>query len=223
MDWFCQAPSPPRIPSAPTAQPSQQGFTLIEVLVSVVLVSIALAAVLPAVIVSAANQINTQRIEQADALGFGAVSELRAIVESGEYELADLPAAGDPSDPFAGTLETPSESNYTIQTVMIAGTQTALGSTCGANGDAPCAFCAKVRVFHSFFYEDTSDDCTGDECDEVVSATSTGIAGINASRSRPLAVYGPFEFKQPPGQLDLADLATFVAPLEANPDLCQAV
>ncbi len=225
MDWFRQTPTRP-IPLPVTDQPQQQGFTLIEVLVSVVLVSIALAAILPSVIVSAANQINTQRIEEADALAFGAVSELRTLVESGEYEEDDLPTEGDPFDPTAGDVENvalnseSSTNNYRVQVVRIAGTSA--GNTCGANDDAPCAFCAKVRVFHRFFYEDASDDCSDHECDEVVSASATGIAGINASRSRPLAVYGPFEFKQSSDELDLEGLAEFLTPL-AGTDLCQGV
>lgn len=69
----------------------QQGFTLIECLVAIVMVALVSGLIAPVLIVSVATRINSQRSEQALALAQQEIDTVRQLLEWGEYEVDDLP------------------------------------------------------------------------------------------------------------------------------------
>ncbi|MBE9112203.1 type II secretion system protein [Nodosilinea sp. LEGE 07298] len=80
----------------PRAQAQQQGFTLIECLVAIVMVALVSSAIAPALVISVATRVHSQRAEQALALAQSEIESTRVLVERGGYTAAVLPplAAG---------------------------------------------------------------------------------------------------------------------------------
>jgi prepilin-type N-terminal cleavage/methylation domain-containing protein len=74
-----------------------QGFTLIECLVAIVMVAIVASAIAPAMVLSVATRVHSQKSEQALALAQSEIDSTRVFVErGGDYDVAALPplAAG---------------------------------------------------------------------------------------------------------------------------------
>lgn len=61
----------------------KSGFTMVEVLVSLLIVSIALAAIAPALALSVLSRVHSQRLEQAGFLARQELDRVRAIVDNG--------------------------------------------------------------------------------------------------------------------------------------------
>ncbi|MEA5451358.1 prepilin-type N-terminal cleavage/methylation domain-containing protein [Leptolyngbya sp. CCNP1308] len=82
--------------NSPRAQAQQQGFTLIECLVAIVMVALVSSAIAPALVISVATRVHSQRAEQALALAQSEIENTRVVVERGGYAAAALPplAAG---------------------------------------------------------------------------------------------------------------------------------
>lgn len=76
-----------------TASSEDQGFTLLEVLVAILIIVLAASIITPAIIVSISSRLQAQRIEQANKLAQAEVDRVRSIVErgAGSYATADLP------------------------------------------------------------------------------------------------------------------------------------
>lgn len=73
----------------PRAQ--EQGLTLIECLVAIVVVGLVSSAIAPALVLSVATRVHSQKAEQALALAQSQIDSTRVLVERGEYTVADLP------------------------------------------------------------------------------------------------------------------------------------
>lgn len=70
---------------------SEQGFTLLETLVAIVIIAIVSAAIAPPILLATATRVQNQRVEQATQLARGEVDRIRLLVEQGQYQPADLP------------------------------------------------------------------------------------------------------------------------------------
>lgn len=73
----------------PKAQ--QQGFTLIECLVAIIMVALVASAIAPAMVISVATRVHSQKSEQALALAQSQIDSTRVLVERGGYNVAALP------------------------------------------------------------------------------------------------------------------------------------
>jgi prepilin-type N-terminal cleavage/methylation domain-containing protein len=81
-----------RRPPKPTQKPDQtSGFTLIESLVAVIIVSITVVSVLPPIFWATATRVQNRRAEQAVQLAQGEIERVRTLVERGNYTALDLP------------------------------------------------------------------------------------------------------------------------------------
>ena len=78
-----------------TAHPnSQAGLTLIECLVAIVMVAIVGAIIAPAMVLSVATRVQSQRASQALDIAQSEIDQIRLILEQGDdYTAADLPPA----------------------------------------------------------------------------------------------------------------------------------
>jgi prepilin-type N-terminal cleavage/methylation domain-containing protein len=69
------------------------GFTLIESLVAVIIVSLTVVSVLPPIFWATATRVQNRRAEQAVQLAQSEIERIRTLVERGSYKLEDLPPA----------------------------------------------------------------------------------------------------------------------------------
>lgn len=78
----------------PPAQRQQrdQGLTLIECLVAIVVVSITLIAITPPIFFITATRVQSRKAEQALQVGQAEIDRVRAVVERGVYTASELPA-----------------------------------------------------------------------------------------------------------------------------------
>jgi prepilin-type N-terminal cleavage/methylation domain-containing protein len=81
---------------------SEQGLTLVECLVAIVIIAIVSAAIAPPILLAAATRLQNQRVEQATQLARGEVDRIRLLVERGQYQTADLPPSS-AQNPIRGT------------------------------------------------------------------------------------------------------------------------
>lgn len=70
---------------------SEQGFSLLEALVAIMVIAIILAVIAPPILLAAATRIRNQRVEQATQLARGEIDRIRLLVERGQYSTTDLP------------------------------------------------------------------------------------------------------------------------------------
>lgn len=82
---------PLRDPSAQRAK-RDQGLSLIECLVAIVVVSITLIAITPPIFFITATRVQSRKAEQALQVAQAEIDRVRAVVERGVYTDADLPA-----------------------------------------------------------------------------------------------------------------------------------
>ncbi|HZG37102.1 MAG TPA: prepilin-type N-terminal cleavage/methylation domain-containing protein [Nodosilinea sp.] len=86
----------------------EQGLTLIECLVAIVMVALVSSAIAPAMILSVATRVHSQKSEQALALAQSEIDSVRVLVERGGYAVADLPASAPTvSDKDVATAQAP--------------------------------------------------------------------------------------------------------------------
>ncbi|MBD2035095.1 type II secretion system protein [Leptolyngbya sp. FACHB-321] len=81
---------PQRAPSAQLAK-RDQGLSLIECLVAIVVVSITLIAITPPIFFITATRVQSRKAEQALQVAQAEIDRVRAVVERGVYTAADLP------------------------------------------------------------------------------------------------------------------------------------
>ncbi|PSN20095.1 hypothetical protein C7271_03885 [filamentous cyanobacterium CCP5] len=67
------------------------GLTLIECLVAIVVTGLVVGLISPAVVISVATRVNSQKTEQALKTAQSEIDRVRAIVERGSYQVSDLP------------------------------------------------------------------------------------------------------------------------------------
>ncbi|OUC13773.1 MAG: hypothetical protein B0A82_15870 [Alkalinema sp. CACIAM 70d] len=152
---------------------SEQGLTLIESLVAIVVISITLVAITPPIFFATATRIQNRRAEQGLALAQGEVERVRTIVERGQYFDTDLPA------PVAGAL---SNTSPMPPTAALTGLRT-VSATCSETApSAQPSLTQYVRV-------DVDGDCTPDFLVQTFRTAGTSIQSTdNAGNPINLAV-----------------------------------
>lgn len=164
-------------------QPSASGFSLVEVLASLVIVFAALAALSPSIILAAATRVHTQRVEAATNLAYQALDDARATLDRGPetYALTDIPpvVAGYPAvgAPPAGAVTQIGE--YYVQTFRDAGWQCP-----PPNATLPCVFNMGVRVYSQAAYSSGTYSGTSDVT--PLSGSVSGAQAVLRARERPL-------------------------------------
>ncbi|MFS8894984.1 prepilin-type N-terminal cleavage/methylation domain-containing protein [Synechococcus sp. R3-13] len=159
-----------------------EGFTLIEVLASVVIVALAMAALAPALTLIAYRRAMTERIEVANQLARAEVDRIRTLVDlelaanpvafQNPAQLARLPRVGaNPlaSTPAPATMDT-NGANYSIRLAQIQlpgrnPEEYVIQTFRSGGGDCidrrnntviagvPCTFLMGVRVYHRFSFD----------------------------------------------------------------------
>lgn len=81
---------------------SEQGFTLLETLVAILIITVVGAAIAPPILLSAATRTQNQRVEQATQLARGEMDRIKLLVERGDYQTANLPPSSG-SNPIQNT------------------------------------------------------------------------------------------------------------------------
>jgi prepilin-type N-terminal cleavage/methylation domain-containing protein len=71
---------------------SEQGLTLIECLVAMVIITITVVAITPPIFLATASRIQSRRAEQANQIAQKEIDRVRGIVERGDYKEENLPA-----------------------------------------------------------------------------------------------------------------------------------
>ncbi|MBD2428803.1 type II secretion system protein [Phormidium sp. FACHB-1136] len=84
---------PPKRSPAPPSAPDQ-GLTLIECLVAIVMVALVAGSIAPVMVISVASRVNSQKAEQALGLAQAEIERTRSLVEQGVYATANLPPIG---------------------------------------------------------------------------------------------------------------------------------
>lgn len=84
---------PPKPPS-PQPAPPEQGLTLIECLVAIVMVALVAGSIAPVMVISVASRVNSQKAEQALGIAQAELDRTRTLVAQGNYATADLPPVG---------------------------------------------------------------------------------------------------------------------------------
>ncbi|MFS8779726.1 prepilin-type N-terminal cleavage/methylation domain-containing protein [Synechococcus sp. W55.1] len=159
-----------------------EGFTLIEVLASVVIVALAMAALAPALTLIAYRRAMTERVEVANQLAQAEVDRIRTLVDlelaanpvafQNPAQLARLPRVGaNPlaSTPAPATMDT-NGANYSIRLAQIQlpgrnPEEYVIQTFRSGGGDCidrrnntviagvPCTFLMGVRVYHRFSFD----------------------------------------------------------------------
>jgi len=189
---------PPKRSPAPPSAPDQ-GLTLIECLVAIVMVALVAGSIAPVMVISVASRVNSQKAEQALGLAQAEIERTRSLVEQGSYATANLPPIGstassavkeneDISSVLGPNLSVTNSTNFAftvpvdvngdgindfrVQRFRSAGYTQASAST-------PIAFNMGVRVY------DISATGTGNLPTDVASIGLTG--GTGERTQRPLA------------------------------------
>jgi prepilin-type N-terminal cleavage/methylation domain-containing protein len=166
-------------------QHQAEGFTLIEVLASVVLVALAMAALAPTLTVIAYRRAMSERVELANRLAQEEVDRIRTLVDielaanprafEDPDQLARLPKVG--ANPLANTppptnmntdganysirlaqVQVPGRNpeEYVIQTFRDAGAPCIDRRENRVIQGVPCSFLMGVRVYHRFSFDPTT-------------------------------------------------------------------
>jgi prepilin-type N-terminal cleavage/methylation domain-containing protein len=72
---------------------TDQGLTLLECLVAIVVVSITMVSITPPIFWATATRVQNRRAEQAQALAQAQIDQVRTLVERGSYKYSQLPPA----------------------------------------------------------------------------------------------------------------------------------
>lgn len=68
---------------------SQQGFTLLESLIAIMVITVVIAALTPPIFLSVATRVQNRKAEQAMQLAQGEIDRVRRLVERGDYTIFD--------------------------------------------------------------------------------------------------------------------------------------
>jgi prepilin-type N-terminal cleavage/methylation domain-containing protein len=212
--------------SRPT--PQEQGLTLIECLVAIVMVALVAGSIAPVMIISVASRVNSQKAEQALGLAQAEIERTRTLVEQGNYTNANLPPVGNNasgvvpenadissvlgpdlsvtnSTSFAFTvpvdINSDGRNDFRVQRFRSAGYTTGAAST-------PVAFTMGVRVY------DAQVTGTGNLPTDEASIGPTG--GTGERTQRPLAaLYTTIAVGDQEGSL--CDLIRYINSQQASP------
>jgi prepilin-type N-terminal cleavage/methylation domain-containing protein len=180
-------------------QQQAEGFTLIEVLASVVLVALAMAALAPTLTVIAYRRAMSERVELANRLAQEEVDRIRTLVDielsddprafQNSAQLARLPKVG--ANPLANTppptnmdtegdnysirvarVQVPGRNpeEYVIQTFRDRGRECIDRRSRTIIAGVPCSFMMGVRVYHRFSFDPNTRQALPGLRTETVSA-----------------------------------------------------
>lgn len=83
----------PRATNARQPQSSEQGLSLIECLIAIIIIALTVVAILPPIMLATATRIQARRADQANQIAQGEIDRIRTIVERGSYYINQLPEA----------------------------------------------------------------------------------------------------------------------------------
>ncbi|MGI0490410.1 type II secretion system protein [Alkalinema pantanalense CENA528] len=159
---------------------SEQGLTLIESLVAIVVISITLVAITPPIFFATATRIQNRRAEQGLALAQGEVERVRTIVERGQYFDTDLPA------PVTGAL---SNTNPAPPTTALTGLRKASNVNLQNNTTCTEASPSGQPSLTQYVKVDVDGDCTADFLIQTFRTAGTSIQSTdNAGNPTNLSV-----------------------------------
>ena len=75
------------------SHPAEQGLTIIECLVAIVIITLTVVAITPPIMLATATRIQSRKVEKANQVAQGELDRVRLLVERGSYQIADLPGA----------------------------------------------------------------------------------------------------------------------------------
>jgi prepilin-type N-terminal cleavage/methylation domain-containing protein len=146
---------------------STSGFTLIESLVAIIVISVTVVAISPPIFWAAATRVQNRRAEQALSIAQSSIDEVRAKIERGSYTLNELPevapaaAAGVRPYPSRGPAPNAQWSSAKRCTIPALNTVSNLSSTqknyppidqylaVDTDGDAACEPDFLVQIFRN--------------------------------------------------------------------------
>ncbi len=146
-------------PSAKLKHQSEQGFTLVESLMGMVIISIVVVAMTPPILLTVGTRVQNRRAEQAMQLAQGEIDRVRVLVEQSKYKTDDvLPAAVDkdvlkidnPIESVAAPKTPPDDiikSENKSCTNLYAGAQIAVAKTLRVDIDRDCKKDFLVQTF----------------------------------------------------------------------------
>ncbi len=102
---------------AASSRRSDQGLTLIEGLVAIVVVSITLVSITPPIFWATGTRVQNRRAEQALQLAQGEIDRVRTIVDQGQATLKLLPPVGADNIRLANSVAAPTSAKSGIVTV----------------------------------------------------------------------------------------------------------
>lgn len=209
----------------------EQGLTLIECLVAIMMVAIVASAIAPALVISVATRVQSQKAEQALALAQSEIDRVRLLVERKEATLDNLPPIlpngideGDISEVDGPVYGAPVDDDV-LPTVFqtrgadLNGNRFAIQSfrTSGSDIEVdgiPVAFNLGVRVYDEAA---VTADGAGNLLNEPASLGMVGVPGER--QSRPLAVlYTNIAVSD--GRTSLCDYITYIDPDAETPTGC---
>lgn len=93
--WFCSAIWVKSLLRAMSHPSSDQGLTLLEAVMALLVVAIASVLITPPILVATATRVQTQRAEQAQQIAQAEVDRVRTLVNRGAQNINNLPTAVD--------------------------------------------------------------------------------------------------------------------------------
>jgi type II secretory pathway pseudopilin PulG len=154
---------------------AEQGLTIIECLVAIVIITLTVVAITPPIMLATATRIQSRKVEKANQVAQGEIDRIRLLVERGSYQLAELPG-----DIGSNTLSVTSPPAATGNPTSSPLYSIAPGTTCGITvypGTTPIAVNNLVRV-------DVDGDCEADYVMQVFRTT-----GYTPNNANPLVPY----------------------------------
>lgn len=112
----------------------EQGFTLLETLCAIVVISVVIASFTPPIFLAVATRFQNTRAEQALQLAQGEIDRVRRTVERGEYTESDLPPQGSAGDSSVQDQGSPG-STTTLNQNQKYSSSASEGVTVDVNGD----------------------------------------------------------------------------------------
>ncbi len=166
-------PNPRQLGPTAASPKSPKGFTLIESLVAVIIVSITVVSILPPIFWATATRVQNRRAEQAVQLAQSEIERVRTLVERGSYEIVDLP----PVDGARTTLR--DTANPVPAPSTLSGIKRSTRFGCSSNDDArqPTAVTQVIEIDS----DPKSNDCKPEFMVQVFRSSGTVPVGSPAN------------------------------------------
>ncbi|MGV0025146.1 hypothetical protein ACFE35_09100 [Phormidesmis priestleyi ANT.L61.2] len=123
-----------------------QGLTLIEGLVAIIVITVTLVSILPPIFWATGTRVQNRKAEQASQLAQGEVDRVRTLVERGGYTLAQLPP------PVATNATIRGDATVVPAATVSSGTLMSSNSSCNTDTGIPPALGRYTPI-------DTEGDC----------------------------------------------------------------